>query len=64
MAVASAQIEFSAGALSRLDALVKAQRALGQLEDAMQSPLVLSQAMLQRAEANPRESQAAINHEP
>ncbi|HUJ42081.1 MAG TPA: TolC family protein [Opitutaceae bacterium] len=64
LAVASAQVAFSAGALARLDALVKAQRALGQLEDAVQSPLVLSPAMLHHAEANPRETQAAINHEP
>ena len=33
------QLELSSSALARLDALVKAQQAIGQLEDAMQSPL-------------------------
>jgi cobalt-zinc-cadmium efflux system outer membrane protein len=35
------QLEVAASALSRLDALVMAQRAIGQLEDAMQSPVDL-----------------------
>jgi outer membrane protein TolC len=35
-------LELSAGRLSRLDALVKAQRSIGRLEDAMQSPLAVS----------------------
>lgn len=39
LALADAQVEFNAGALARLDALVKSQQALGQLEDAVQSPL-------------------------
>jgi len=64
MAVANAQVEFNTGALSRLDALVKAQQALGQLEDAMQSPLVLPAAVLRRAETNPQEAHPPINHEP
>ncbi len=53
LAMASAQVEFNAGALSRLDALTKAQQALGQLEDATQSPLRLPAAVLQQAELNP-----------
>lgn len=36
---ASFQIEIDAGTLARVDALVQAQRALGQLEDAAQVPL-------------------------
>ncbi len=58
LAVADAQVEFNAGALARLDALVAAQQALGRLEDAVQSPLVLSPAVLQRAETNPQQPQA------
>ena len=41
LAVANAEAEYATGAQSRLDALVKAQQALGQLEDAVQSPLTL-----------------------
>lgn len=63
-AVANAQVEFNTGALSRLDALVKAQQARGQLEDAMQSPLVLPAAVLQNAQTNPKQTQPSINHEP
>ena len=33
------KIELAAGELARLDALVKAQQAAGELEDALQSPL-------------------------
>jgi len=48
---ASAEVEFSAGALSRLDALAKAQQALGQLEDAVQSPSILSKDVLRNAQS-------------
>ncbi len=41
LAVANAEVEFATGAQNRLDALVQAQQALGQLEDAVQSPLTL-----------------------
>jgi len=64
MAVANAEVEYNTGALSRLDALVKAQEALGQLEDAVQSPQVMPPAMLQSAQINPRPVQPAITHEP
>ena len=37
----SVQLELASSALARLDALVKAQGAIGELEDAMQSPLDL-----------------------
>ncbi|MGB8951484.1 MAG: TolC family protein [Candidatus Aminicenantales bacterium] len=37
----SVQLELASSALARLDALVKAQQAIGELEDAMQSPLDL-----------------------
>ncbi|HEY1662301.1 MAG TPA: TolC family protein [Verrucomicrobiae bacterium] len=41
LALANAETEFAAGGQSRMDALVQAQQALGQLEDAAQSPLTL-----------------------
>lgn len=50
LAVATAQVEFNTAAQSRLDALVKAQTLLGQLEDAVQSPLTLSPERLRAAE--------------
>lgn len=42
--LANARSAYEAGAQSRLDALVRAQRALGRLEDAVQSPLTLAPA--------------------
>ncbi|MGH7991553.1 MAG: TolC family protein, partial [Limisphaerales bacterium] len=39
LTLANAEVEFYTGAQNQLDALLKAQTALGQLEDAMQSPL-------------------------
>ena len=39
---ANARLAYQAGARDRLDALVRAQQMLGQLEDAMESPLTLS----------------------
>lgn len=36
--LAAQRVQFSATALARLDAVIKAQQALGQLEDALQSP--------------------------
>jgi hypothetical protein len=41
LALASAETEFHTGVQNRLNALIKAQQALGQLEDAVQSPLTL-----------------------
>jgi outer membrane protein TolC len=51
-ALANAEVEFCVGAKNRLDALVKAQQALSQLEDAVQSPLTLPPATLDAAEHN------------
>ncbi len=53
--VANAEVEFYIGARSRLDAVVGAQQAVGQLEDAVQSPLTLSPAEVGAAERNPSE---------
>jgi cobalt-zinc-cadmium efflux system outer membrane protein len=43
---ANAEVEYAAGAQNQLDAVIKAQTALGQLEDAVQSPLTLPPATL------------------
>lgn len=50
LALANAQVAFNAGAQDRLNALIKAQRALGRLEEAVQSPLTLAPARLDAAE--------------
>jgi len=50
LTVANAEVEFTTGAQHRLTALVQVQQALGQLEDALQSPLTLPQAALDAAE--------------
>ena len=52
LTLANAQVEFITGAQERLNALIQAQQALGQLEDAVQSPLTLSLAELQTAQDN------------
>jgi outer membrane protein TolC len=50
LTLANAEAEYATGAQNQLDALVKAQTALGQLEDAVQSPLTLSQAAIRAAQ--------------
>jgi len=52
LALASAEAEYATGSQSQLDALVKAQEALGQLEDAVQSPLTLPQETIRAAQNN------------
>jgi outer membrane protein TolC len=52
LTLANAEAEYAAGAQNQLDAVVKAQSALGQLEDAVQSPLTLPSATLNAAEKN------------
>ena len=52
LTLANAEVEYATGAQSRLDALVKAQEALGQLEDAVQSPLTLAPDTIRAAENN------------
>jgi outer membrane protein TolC len=48
--LANARLAYEAGARDRLDALVHAQQALGQLEDALQSPLTLAPATVRAAQ--------------
>ena len=52
LALASAEAEYATGSQSQLDALVKAQEALGQLEDAVQSPLTLPPETIRAAQNN------------
>ncbi len=52
LTLANAEVEFDTGAQSRLNTLVQAQQALGQLEDAVQSPLTLPPATLDAAQTN------------
>jgi outer membrane protein TolC len=49
---ANAEAEYATGSQSQLDALVKAQEALGQLEDAVQSPLTLPPDTIRAAQNN------------
>jgi cobalt-zinc-cadmium efflux system outer membrane protein len=53
--LAALRLQLSASALARLDALVKSQQALLQLEDALQSPLGLPESIWQNS---PRVSQS------
>jgi outer membrane protein, heavy metal efflux system len=50
---ANARLAYEAGARSGLEALVSAQRALGRLEDAVQSPLTLAPALADTGAAQP-----------
>ncbi|HZL14309.1 MAG TPA: TolC family protein, partial [Verrucomicrobiae bacterium] len=50
LTLANAEVEFYTGAQNQINALVQAQQALGQLEDAVQSPLTLLPEMLKAAE--------------
>ena len=56
LTLANAEVEYATGAQSQLDALVKAQQALGQLEDAVQSPLTLTPDTISAAEKNSPET--------
>ena len=56
LTLANAEAEYATGAQSQLEALVKAQEALGQLEDAVQSPLTLAPDTIRAAENNSSET--------
>jgi outer membrane protein TolC len=60
----SAQLEFTSAALVQLDSEMKSQTALGQLEDALQSPLTLPEAVVQQLQKNPGETKPISKHEP
>jgi hypothetical protein len=60
--LAALRLQLSASALARLEALVKSQQALVQLEDALQGPLGLPEAVWQ---TSPRVSQSnQVNAQP
>jgi len=50
LTLANAEVEFDTGAQSQFNTLVQAQQSLGQLEDAVQSPLTLPPSALESAE--------------
>jgi cobalt-zinc-cadmium efflux system outer membrane protein len=52
LALASAEAEYAAGSQSQLDAQIKVQGALGQLEDALQSPLTLPPETIRATQNN------------
>ena len=54
--LAALQLQLSVSALARLDALLQAQQAVGQLEDAVQSPLGLPSAVWEKPAADASES--------
>jgi len=56
LTAANAEAEYATGAQSRLEALDKAQEALGHLEDAVQSPLTLAPDTIRAAENNSLET--------
>ena len=49
----TAQLEFGSAALAQLDNETQLQAALGQLEDALQSPLALMNSIIQQTQKNP-----------
>ncbi|HVU32674.1 MAG TPA: TolC family protein [Opitutaceae bacterium] len=53
LAVASADVEYATSAAQHLDALIKAQQALGRLEAAVQSPQVIPDTLVQQVESVP-----------
>jgi outer membrane protein TolC len=55
------QLQLSASELSRLDALTKSQQALGQLEDALQSPLGLSPSVWEKPPRLPETKKVAAH---
>jgi hypothetical protein len=55
------QLEMALSAQSRLDALIKAHQAIGQLEDAMQSPLNLKDWVFEVPQRQSRENKERNN---
>jgi cobalt-zinc-cadmium efflux system outer membrane protein len=58
------QLEFDSASLARLENEMQLQQALGQLEDALQSPLTLSGSVIQKIQQNPREAKPTAKYEP
>jgi outer membrane protein TolC len=60
----NAQLEWDSASLARLENEVQLQQAVGQLEDALQSPLTLPESVIQHLQKNPREIKPPSKHEP
>jgi outer membrane protein TolC len=60
----NAQLEFDSASLAQLENETQLQQALGQLEDALQSPLTLPDSIVQQTQKNLRETNSPSKHEP
>ena len=60
----NAQLEFDSASLAQLENAAQLQQALGQLEDALQSPLTLPDAVVRQMQKNPGEIKPPSKHEP
>jgi outer membrane protein, heavy metal efflux system len=60
----NAELELDNAALAQLENEAQGQQALGQLEDALQSPLTLSDSIIQQAQKDPDETKTISKHEP
>ena len=58
------QSEFDSASLAQLENEAQLQQALGQLEDALQSPLTLPDSIVQQMQKNLREANPPSKHEP
>jgi cobalt-zinc-cadmium efflux system outer membrane protein len=60
----NAELEFDSASLVQLENETQLQQACGQLEDALQSPLTLSDSLVQQMQKNPSETNLPSKHEP
>jgi cobalt-zinc-cadmium efflux system outer membrane protein len=60
----NAQLEFDSASLAQLENATQLQQTLGQLEDALQSPLTLPDSVVQQTQKNPNEIKPPLKHEP
>ena len=60
----NAELEFDSASLTQLENETQLQEALGQLEDALQNPLTLSNSVVQQTQKNPRDTKPISKHEP
>jgi outer membrane protein TolC len=60
----NAQLEFDSASLAQLENETQLQQALGQLEDALQSPLTLPGSVVQQMQKPPSEIKPTPKHEP
>ncbi len=60
----NAKLEFASASLAQLENESQLQQALGQLEDALQSPLTLAASVIRQTQKNSRAAQPISKHEP